>query len=266
MHALTTPRLSKIPFFLADALMLGVAAWIVLGSKGPLDVGSLCVAAGCVALGALAGLLPFVLEYRAAVKVAEAGALTTVMSQMQQLETLNGEIKNATARWQTVQEESTHAVAAAREIGERMTVEAKAFGEFMQRANDQEKGTLRLEVEKLRRAEGEWLQICVRMLDHIYALNQAAARSGRPELIEQLGNFQNACREAARRVGLVPFAPAEAEAYDPQRHQVLDGGDKEVVNGVVAEAVAAGYTLQGRLVRPALVRLKPPSSTGETTT
>ena len=36
-----------------------------------------------------------------------------------------------------------------------MNAEVQAFTEFMQRMNDSEKATLKLEVEKLRRMEGE---------------------------------------------------------------------------------------------------------------
>jgi len=145
---------------------------------------------------------------------------------------------------------------AARDIGERMASEVKAFTEFMQRANDSERATLRLEVEKLRRAEGDWLQVLVRMLDHVFALHQGALRSGQPALIEQVGNFQNACREAARRVGLTPFAANEAEPFDAQRHQLIEESATPPPDALVADTVAAGYTFQGRLVRPALIRLR----------
>jgi molecular chaperone GrpE (heat shock protein) len=75
-------------------------------------------------------------------------------------------------------------------------------------------------------------------------------------LIEQLGNFQNACREAARRVGLTPFVASPAEPFDKQRHQLVDGNAVPQDGGKVAETVAAGYTFQGRLLRPAIVQLE----------
>ena len=126
----------------------------------------------------------------------------------------------------------------------------------MKRANDSERANLRLEVEKLRRGESEWLQVTVRMLDHVYALHQGACRSGQPRLIEQVGQFQNACRDAARRVGLTPFAANEAEPFDAQRHQLLEEGAKAPADAVVGETVATGYTFQGQLIRLALVRLR----------
>jgi len=167
-----------------------------------------------------------------------------------------GQINGATGQWQGAQEQAAKVATLAQGIAERMGAEAKAFTQFMERANDGERATLRLEVEKLRRAESEWLQVLVRVMDHVYALQLGARRSGQPQLIEQLGNFQNACREAARRVGLTPFVAAADEPFDKQRHQLVDGNSVSQDGGKVAETVATGYTFQGRLLRPAIVRLE----------
>jgi molecular chaperone GrpE (heat shock protein) len=94
------------------------------------------------------------------------------------------------------------------------------------------------------------------MLDHVFALHAGALRSGQPGLIEQVGNFQNACRDTARRVGLTPFAANQGEPFDAQRHQLLEEAAQSAPDAVVAETIAAGYTFQGRLIRPALVRLR----------
>ncbi|HWX19556.1 MAG TPA: nucleotide exchange factor GrpE [Candidatus Binatia bacterium] len=249
------PGLTKWPFFLGDALLLGAAGFVYHQSKPPMGLWEMALAVGCVAAGAILSIVPFLLEHRAAVKLVEAGMLTSVVSQIQNLEAIAGQISGATGRWQDVQDGAEKTSAAAKGIADRMTAEAKAFTEFMQRANDTEKATLRLEAEKLRRAETEWLQVLVRLLDHTYALHSGALRSGQPNLIEQLGNFQNACREAARRVGLTPFAATPAEPFDTQRHQVLEGNGAPSAGAVVAETIASGYTFQGRLLRPALVRL-----------
>ncbi len=141
--------------------------------------------------------------------------------------------------------------------------EAGAFKEFMHRANDTEKNTLKLEVEKMRRGETEWLQVMVRMLDHVYALHAGALRSRQPNLIAQVGNFQNACREAARRVGLVAFTPSDSEPFDKERHQLLERDSKPPEGALVGETIAAGYTFQGRMLRPALVRLQNGQDPGE---
>jgi molecular chaperone GrpE (heat shock protein) len=125
----------------------------------------------------------------------------------------------------------------------------------MKKANDGEKATLRLEVEKLRRAENDWLNVVIHMLDHVFALNRAAVHSGQEKLTLQLGQFQNACHDVARRVGLVPLLAAPGVPFDAQRHQLIDG-KAPAAAGVVAEVVALGFTFQGKLIRPVVVRLK----------
>jgi molecular chaperone GrpE (heat shock protein) len=247
----------KWPFFLGDAILLGLAWFVFSQSKLPLDAFALGAICACTVLGAILAIVPFVLEYRIILKQAEASALTSVVDQVQNLEAIAIQIGQATGQWQTVQEHSSKTVAAAKEIGDAMTVEAKAFAEFMQKANDTEKSTLRLEVDKLRRSETEWLQIVVRMLDHTYALHTAAVRSGKAGVIEQLTQFQNALRDVARRVGLVPFAATPGEAFDATRHQTAD--DQKPADGAtVGETAATGYTFRGQLIRPALVVLAGP--------
>ena len=176
----------------------------------------------CALLGALLAILPFVLEYRAAVRMAEAGTLVSTVAKIRNLELLAAQINAATARWQMVQEHSVNSVNAAKEIAQKVTAEAAAFTDFLEKANDSERANLRLELEKLRRMENEWLQIIVRLLDHTYALYKAAERSGQPGLIDQLGRFQNSCRDVARRIGLLPLIPSPNEAFDPQWHQLAD--------------------------------------------
>src|SRR5262249_24518861 len=106
--------------------------------------------------------------------------------------------------------------------------------------------------------------VLVRMLDHVFALPQGALRSGQKNVIEQVGNFQNACRDVARRVGLTPFVPLAAEPFDAQRHQLLDHQSASAEGSVVSETLAAGYTFQGRLLRPALVRLREDTAATQT--
>jgi len=115
----------------------------------------------------------------------------------------------------------------------------------------------------MRRAESEWLQVLMRMLDHVYALHVGALRTSQPGLIDQVGNFQNACRDVARRVGLSPFIAGDAEPFDGQRHRLAEGEAQPAPGAIISETVAAGYTFQGRLLRPALVRLANGNADGE---
>lgn len=250
------PRLSKWPFLLSDALLLGLAFLIYAQSRLPMNPWEVFTCALCVAIGAGCGALPYILEYRVLTKLILADHLVDVTSEIRKLEQLTGQISSATSLWQTVQESADKTAATAKQISERMAVEVKEFTQFLQHANESEKSALRLEVGKLRRSESDWLQVLVRLLDHVYALHQAALRSQQPSLIDQLGQFQNACRDAARRVGLTPFVAAPEELFDSQRHQLADADLKPQADAKVDETIATGYTFQGKLLRPALVRLR----------
>lgn len=251
----TAPVLAKWPFFLGSVLLLAVAGYIVQQNPHALNLTQLSLLISAVAVGALLVVAPFVLEYRAALKFAEADQLADAVAQIENLQTLAKQISGATAQWQDVQSAAGKTATSAKEISEQMAGEVANFTEFMKKANDTEKSALRLEVDKARRAEGEWLQIVVRILDHIFALHQAAARSGQPELIAQLNHFQNACRDVARRIGLLPLAVEANQPFDGERHKLLDS-ETAPAGALIGEVLAAGYTYQGQPLRPALVKLQ----------
>jgi len=251
------PKLNKTPFFAGDLLLIFVAGWIVYQTPHPIGPNSVLLISILTFAGAWLSILPFLLEYRAALKVAEAGSLTTVVEQMTDLRTLANQISFATAQWQVVQDQASQTVKATHEIADRITKEAQAFTAFMQKANDAERAHLRLEVEKLRRGEGDWLQSVVILLDHVYALHQAGLRSGQPVLIEQLGHFQAACRDSVRRLGLTPFEATVNEPFDGSVHQLVKGDGKPEPSARIIQSIATGYTYQGKLVRRALVDVQP---------
>jgi molecular chaperone GrpE (heat shock protein) len=259
----SSPALPKWPFYLGDLLLLLVAGLIYWqGNHAPWQ-GQLrflpweaWALVACVALGATLGVWPHLLEHRAAARLAEAQHLDHAVLQVQNIEAVARQISSATAGWQAVQDDATKAVQSAAEIAESITTEARSFQDFLAKANETEKNHLRLEVEKLRRGEAEWLQVLTRILDHTYAIHQAAVRSGQPGLMEQLDHFQRACRDAARRVGLVPFVASAGEAFSPQTHQLADADAPVPPDPVVADTLAPGIRYQGRVARLPLVALK----------
>ena len=255
------PRLAKWPFFAGDLLLLLVAGWVVHRQPVQLDAWQATLVLVSVGLGAWIGATPFVMEYRAAMRFAEADRLASAVTQIEKLEAVGDMIKMATGQWQTVQEHCDKAVSAASAVSDSMVAEAKNFAEFLRKAHDTEKAHLRLEVDKARRAESEWLQILVRLFDHIYALYLAGARSGQPALSQQLANFQSACREIVRRVGLVPIEAKEDEAFDEMKHQLVESGMPPPPGARIVETVATGYTFQGQPLRPPIVRVQSPEPT-----
>jgi len=252
MQETVPSRLPRWAFFGGDAVLLAAAVYWVWQAPVPLPASVIWGSSLCLVVGACLGVLPYVLEYRAVCRQWEAAILAEGLTHARHAETVARRIAEATDNWQAIQEQAAKTTAQAREIAERMAAEVRDFTTFLQRANDTEKATLRLEVDKLRRAEGEWLQVLVWILDHVFALYTAGLRSGQPRLIEQLTQFQNHCRDAARRLGVVPFVVAPGESFDPEKHQTPDG-QPPPEGAVVRETLATGITFQGRLVRPAIV-------------
>ncbi len=255
-------RVAKWPFFAGNLILLGLACFIYWQApQGPLKPWEITAGAVCILLGTGLAVTPYILEYRALVKygalnrLIATSALCTATEKIQNLEALVGHITNASEQWQDAKTHADKTADAAREISDRMSAELKDFTSFMQKAGEGEKATLRLEVDKLRRAENEWLGILVFILDHVHALNRAAARSGQQTLIAQLGQFQNACRDAARRVGLIPTLAEPGEPFDPQRHQLTEG-ETAGEGAVVTEMLATGYSFQGRPLRPIVVSVQ----------
>jgi hypothetical protein len=54
----------------------------------------------------------------------------------------------------------------------------------------------------------------------------------------------------------VPFSAEPEEPFNAERHQLIDGEGKPSADAGIAETAAPGFTFQGRLLRPALVRLR----------
>ncbi len=263
MQDLNAPRVAKWPFFASSLVLLALASYTVHQAKRPMGSWEVIGCVLCVGLAALLSIWPYILEYRTASKLVESGALTNVVSQVQNLEELANRITHATSQWQGVQESADKTARQASEIAQGMATETQAFAEFIQKANDNEKATLRLEVDKLRRAEAEWLQAVVRILDHVHALNRAAAQSRQPNVIEQLRRFQGACHDAARRIGLLPLSPGPEDKFDGHRHQPVGPLPGSADTAIVEETVANGYTYQGKLIRPATVKLRSTTANDE---
>lgn len=256
-------RLPKWPFYLADGVLSAITLFVLyrLGRiEGVAETVLAVTALGTAALGAWISISPWLTEYRDSAKQSEAETLNSSLDQIKDLQQVAQLIGNANSQWQTVQDSATRTVNAAREISDRMKTETDDFMKFLQNANDQEKTHLRLEVEKLRRTEGDWLQVVVRILDHVFALHQAAIRSGQQQLINQIEQFQFACRDAARRIGLNHFAPAPGEPFDERGHQLADPNVTAPAGAQVGQLLATGYTYQGQLLRRALVALAPPET------
>lgn len=251
-----SPKLPIWPFALVDVFFLAMAGFVYEFSSRPLLMWQALLLVGCGAVAAWSFLYPFLRHDSAAQSMARVKAMTECVAQINQVERLAAQIAAATSQWQSVQEYATKVADVSKDLSKTMVAETRSFEEFMRKSNDAEKAHLRLEVDKLRRAEVEWLQVVSTMLDHVYALYTAAVRSKMPNLIAQIGQFQDVCRDVAHRVGLVPIIAAPGEAFDEKFHDLADPKEQPAPGAVVGMTFVTGYRFQGQLVRKAIVGLR----------
>jgi len=257
-EAQAAPKLQKWPFYLADLVLSAISAYVLYRLGAIQGTTHVIIAVACLfaaACGAWFSIMPWLVEFRTHAAVAENNSLRSTLDQIQDLQKVADLIRQANSQWQSVQDASNRTVTAAKEITDKMKSETEEFMKFIENAHDQERAGLRLEVDKLRKMEGDWIKVTVQILDHVFALFRAAERSGQETLVTQLGQFQNACREAARRMGLVPFVPVHGEKYDSRGHQLPNPPAVVDENAIVGEVLATGFTYQGQLLRRSLVLL-----------
>jgi len=242
------PRTPKWPYLLADVVLVATAAAVAWKAAPVWTWKEIALVGGLTGLGAWIFIQPFQKDHEAAVKLFEQVNLASAAEKLSSLDKTAQQIAAATAQWQDIQSVSSKTVNAAGNIASQIAAEAKGFSEFLTRANDGEKATLRLEIEKLRRGEKDSLQVVIHLMDHCFALFQAATASGQPQLIQQIGNYRNACIDATRRVGILPYEAQAGEPFDSERHEIADGS-KPPQGATVDRTIAWGYTFQGVGIR-----------------
>ncbi len=257
-----TPQLPYWPFLVLNVFLAGLALWLLGKILPPRNSAEVFLVMGCLATGALAawiGCQPFLRNFAAQVRSSENQQLNVAVDRIQKLENLGLQISDATSRWQTAQDSASKTVQTASQISERMLTETRRFEEFMTNSQRSEIGNQNLEIEKLKRGEREWLQAAATIFDHLFALHGAAIQSGQQNVITQLGQFQNACRESVRRVGFNPFIPSVGDTFDPQSQRTVEGETPPSGPATVKSVLACGFTYQGQLIRQALVNCIEPT-------
>lgn len=244
------------PFILASTLLLAAAAVVFKLAHQPLQLWEAGAIVIFVGGSAWSFLIPFLRRNADNQALSQADSIAASLAQINKIDQVAGQITNATAQWQSVHGHATQIAETSKELAGSISKEAKSFAEFLQKANDSEKAHLRLEIEKLRRTEIECVQVLTHFLDHTFALMSGAQKSGQRNLIEQIGQFQNACLDVARRVGLAPIVPAPGEPFDERVHQWAEEGKKPEANARIKGTLVSGYGYQGQLIRRAVVALQ----------
>ena len=245
----------KWPFLSADIIFIILGYWISTLIQGDPQLWQVMSILSCAVLGGFFAVAPFYFEYSAESKAMETAQLSSVAKEINKMELVASQISSASENWAAVQDSSRQTALLAEEIATGIAETVKSHDEFMAAASNDELNCLKLEVEKLRRAENDWANTLVSLLDLVYRLERSAVASGKAQFIQTMGQFQGQCREAARRVGLVAFEVGDGEGFNPDEH-ALPEGEPVPEGAVISESLLPGVRLQGKLVRKPLVAIR----------
>lgn len=241
------------PYFIADLTFIGLAVAIFAFSDKPLGAFELSISAICIAAGAWCLILPFRKKLDTEIQLHQAQILDQSVMRLQNIESLANKIESATFNWSNIENTAKRSVESAETLSNNMISEANAFKEFLNSAQSEETNHLRLMVEKLKKAEKEWIHVIMGMLDHATALKWAALKSQNPALENQICNFHEQLVEIARQIGLQIFEPQSGDVFDPEIHQPASSEDQLQKDEPIGMPRSAGFRFRGVIVRKALV-------------
>lgn len=251
------PLSEFLPYIITDAVFLGVAFCILALGSRPLTGMELVAVVFCVSAGAISLIYPFKRRLDHESQAEQAMAFKSSVSRLSGIEDLASRIEIATSRWTEIESKAEQSLSTSKEISEEMIGESESFKEFIRNASSEETQHLRLMVEKLKKAEKEWVHIIMAMMDHATALKWAAQRSSNPNLIQQITNYHSQLVEIARQVGLVIYEPSPGEVYDSELHQPASSDESIESGDNITVPRSAGFKFRGVILRKALVSSKP---------
>ncbi|MBK8479324.1 MAG: hypothetical protein IPL39_24505 [Opitutaceae bacterium] len=152
-----SPRPPKWPYFLGDGVLLVLAGLIGLLAPSPLSATALSMIFGCVALGSVLGVLPFLLDFAAGQHEAEAALQLKLEAQNTRLHQSAETIASIAGQLKSAHEATARAVHTAETLPYRLQEKIAEFTTQLQTRDDEEKATMLKELEALRDAEGQRL-------------------------------------------------------------------------------------------------------------
>ncbi len=121
----------KLPFIIGDIVFFGIALTIIGVSDNPLSTGTLAIATGCVIIAIALLITPFLLDYEARLRLAEAKNRSLGESHLRKLSALSEQLNHAVSRSQSIEDEVGKALGATEEITEKLTVQSSDLTQLL---------------------------------------------------------------------------------------------------------------------------------------
>lgn len=159
MNLEPAPRLPKLPFFVADAVLLAAAAALAAFSPHPLDATIIVVIAVLVMIGAGLIIAPFIVAYSADTSEAMDRERERVNEQVARLHAATESLARAAAQIKAVEEAVHKAARDAETLPYRMQEKLAEFNEALAAKEDNDREALETELEELRATNSDQLKV-----------------------------------------------------------------------------------------------------------
>jgi len=121
----------KLPFIIGDIVFFGIALTIIGLSDNPLGAGTLAIATFCVIIAIALLITPFLLDYEARLRIAEAKNRSLGESHLRKLSALSEQLNHAVSRSQSIEEEVGKALGATEEITEKLSLQSSDLTQLL---------------------------------------------------------------------------------------------------------------------------------------
>ncbi len=152
------PKLPKLPFLLGDGALLATAWFIARSSEIPLAPGPLLAIVGCVALGAILAVIPFIAEYARKQEESLQERQNALEALSRTTTTAAEQISIAAGGLHTIAELTQKNLKAAEQLGPKLQEKINDFARRADEALVAENEALTQEVNTLRASDAEKLE------------------------------------------------------------------------------------------------------------
>ncbi len=161
MNIPDSPRTPKWPFLIGDGILFATACIVGATAPTPISTGALSVVFGCLALGAIIGAAPFVLDFASRQRETERDFQRRLEEQNRQLQLTAEALASTAGQIKSAHEAAGRAVHVAEALPYRLQEKIAEFTNQLQEREDEEKASMAKELELLRDTEGQRLAALV---------------------------------------------------------------------------------------------------------
>lgn len=144
------PRpIARWPFVAGDVILLALAVTALLAGGVPPDLGNIVAAIICAAFGAGLLLAPFLLEYEARLRVAEASARDAASGHFRRLSQTSEQLANVVSRSQATEEQAGQVLGSLEDLSERLATQSEELSQMLARIADGQNTVSKKDAERL---------------------------------------------------------------------------------------------------------------------